>query len=534
MVGQDVSEKIAKLAAIVDSSEDAIISKTLDGIITSWNKAAEKMFGYSETDAIGKHISLIIPPDRLHEEDMIISRLRQGGRIDHFQTIRVSNTGRQISLSLSISPLRDDTGRIIGAAKIARDITKQKEDEKLIAQYVSRLEHINSIAKTLAGELDTETILQKTTDATTKLCGAAFGAFFYNKTDSTGESYLLYTLSGAPREAFDKFGMPRNTAVFDMTFSGKGILRSDDITKDHRYGKNSPHHGMPAGHLPVVSYLAVPVFSQSGVVIGGLFFGHPDVGVFKKEHEVLVEAVASQAGVALENAKLYQEVKSLNARKDEFIAFTSHELKTPLTTLMGYIQILGQMPSMTEQLIPKMEKQANRLSAIISDLLDISRIQADRLQLDLSKVSLWSLVKESVEAAWQLSSFHEIEFELPAEDLFLKIDNGKINQVLVNILSNAIKYSPGNKKIILRADRIGDEVKISVQDHGIGISKQDIGRIFDQFYRVRKHEANVEGLGLGLYLCKEFVEAHHGKISAESSEGKGTTVQIVLPINLIE
>jgi PAS domain S-box-containing protein len=534
MFEEDFSGKIAKLAAIVDSSEDAIISKTLDGIITSWNKAAERMFGYSETEAVGKHISLIIPADRLQEEDMIISRLREGGRIDHFQTIRVSNTGKQLTLSLSISPLKNDQGKIIGAAKIARDITKQKEDEKLIAQYVSRLELINSIAKTLAGELNTESILQKTTDATTKLCGAAFGAFFYNKIDSRGESYLLYTLSGAPREAFDKFGMPRNTEVFDMTFSGKGILRSDDITKDYRYGNNSPHKGMPAGHLPVVSYLAVPVFSQAGVVIGGLFFGHPEVGIFKQEHEVLVEAVASQAGVALDNAKLYHEVKSLNARKDEFIAFTSHELKTPLTTLTGYIQLLGQMPGMVEQLIPKMEKQAHRLSAIISDLLDISRIQADKLELDLSKVSLWSLVKESVESAKQLSSFHEIECELPAEDLFLKIDNGKINQVLVNILSNAIKYSPDSKKIIVRADRIGDEVKISVQDYGIGISKEDIGQIFDQFYRARKHETNVEGLGLGLYLCKEFVEAHHGKILAESSEGNGTTVEIVLPINLIE
>src|SRR5947207_2738296 len=166
---QTNTERMAILAAIIESSDDAIISKHLNGIITSWNKGAQTIFGYAEAEAIGQHISLIIPKDRLEEEEMIISKLRKGERIEHYQTKRITKSGKEVILSLSISPIHDEKGKVIGASKIARDITRQKESEKLIEQYVSRLELLNVTGKTLAAELDTNTILQKVTDATTKL-----------------------------------------------------------------------------------------------------------------------------------------------------------------------------------------------------------------------------------------------------------------------------------------------------------------------------------------------------------------------------
>jgi len=530
---QTTSERMATLAAIIESSDDAIISKQLNGIITSWNKGAETIFGYTEAEAMGQHISFLIPKDRLDEEEMIISKLRQGERIEHYQTIRITKSGKEVTISLSVSPIHDETGEVIGASKIARDITKQKETEKLIAQYVYRLELLNVTGKALFAELDTNVILQKVTDATTDLSGAAFGAFFYNKTDSKGGSYLLYAISGAPREAFEKLGMPRNTAIFETTFNGHGILRSDDITKDPRYGKNSPHKGMPAGHLPVVSYLAVPVFSPAGIVIGGLFFGHPKPAMFTKEHEVLVESIASQAAISLENARLYQEVQKLNAKKDEFIGFASHELRTPLTTVTGYLQLVEESPDLIRHVMPKLKKQVSRLVAIISDLLDISKIQADKLELNQTTITLRSLIKESVDSARQLSADHQIEYKIPNEELFLYGDATKINQVLLNILSNAIKYSPNNKEIEVNAERFGDEVKISISDHGKGIAKEHLDQVFTQFYRVASTDGHTEGLGLGLFLCKEYVEAHHGKIWAESEVGKGTTIHLMLPITKV-
>lgn len=179
------------------------------------------------------------------------------------------------------------------------DISAQKISER-------RLETVNRVAQVLSSELDLERTVQLVTDIATELCGAKFGSFFYNVTNDSGESYYLFTLSGAPREAFERFGMPRNTAVFAPTFAGKGIVRSADIRKDPRYGKSEPHYGMPKGHLPVVSYLAVPVISRTGEVHGGLFFGHDQPGVFTEEMEKLVSAIAVHAAIAIDNGRLMQ------------------------------------------------------------------------------------------------------------------------------------------------------------------------------------------------------------------------------------
>jgi len=165
----------------------------------------------------------------------------------------------------------------------------------------------------LAAEIDLEPLVQSVTDAATELTGAGFGAFFYNVTDDSGEAYLLYTLSGASRETFAEFPNPRNTAVFAPTFSGEGIVRSGDIRKDPRYGRNAPNKGPPLGHLPVVSYLAVPVVVPGGEVIGGIFLGHPEPDRFTEQHEAIAAGIAKQAAVAFEKARLYEASRKAEA-----------------------------------------------------------------------------------------------------------------------------------------------------------------------------------------------------------------------------
>ena len=404
-------EKSAKLAAIVESSDDAIISKTLNGIITSWNYAAEQLFGYREKEVIGKSITILIPEDRLEEERLILERIRQGKKVDHYVTFRLTKSGLEIPVSLTISPIKNNSGKVIGASKIVRNNARQKMAETQLLRYAENLELLNAVGKVISERLDVEDILQKVTDATTQLTGAAFGAFFYNKLDDKGESYMLFALSGAPREAFEKFGMPRNTALFHSTFMGEGIVRSDDITKDPRYGHNAPHFGMPKGHLPVVSYLAVPVISKSGSVIGGLFYGHPDEGKFTREHEQLVSGVATQATVALDNAKLYEEIQKLNDKKDEFIGLASHELKTPVTSLSGYLQILNRALPETDRNKPFVQKalrQVNKLSELISDLLDVSKIETGHLPLSFTKFDLVHLVLEVIELTQYSTKTHRI------------------------------------------------------------------------------------------------------------------------------
>ena len=175
-----------------------------------------------------------------------------------------------------------------------------------VREEARALEVLNRTGTAVAAEHDLEKLVQMVTDAGVELSHAAFGAFFYNVIREDGEAYTLYTLSGAPREAFEKFPMPRNTAIFEPTFRGRGPVRSDDILADRRYGKSAPYHGMPKGHLPVRSYLAVPVTSRSGEVLGGLFFGHSQPSVFNERAERIVTALAAQAAVAIDNARLYQ------------------------------------------------------------------------------------------------------------------------------------------------------------------------------------------------------------------------------------
>jgi PAS domain S-box-containing protein len=523
----------AMLAAIIQSSEDAIVSKTLDGIITSWNTSAVDLFGFSQDEAVGSHISIIIPEDRLSEETLIISKVRNSERVEHFETIRRTKSNEEIPISVTVSPILNEQGKVIGASKIARDIRRQKIAEERLQNYAEHMEILNSIGQTISADLDTQSILQKVTDATTQLTGAAFGAFFHNLVNEKGESYTLYTLSGAPREAFEKFGMPRNTAVFGATFNGEGIVRVDDITKDPRYGHNAPHNGMPEGHLPVVSYLAVPVKAKTGEVIGGLFFGHPKPGIFKKEHEQLIAGVAAQASVALDNAKLYDEIKKLNAKKDEFIGLASHELKTPVTSINGYLQIIQKsMPAddRNKNFVGKALSQVGKLTTLISDLLDVSKIQTGKLPFSYTTFDMVELLNDVTDMMQQTYNSHKIELNYSTHPIIIKADHQRMEQVIINLITNAAKYSPGTDKIVITASVSDNKLQVGVKDFGIGIAKDQQDRIFSRFYRVENLASHMSGLGIGLYICHEIISRHKGHMRVESELGKGSTFSFELPL----
>lgn len=358
----DISERkrtedaAQRLAVIVESSEDAIIGMTVDGVITSWNEAAERMFGYRTEEIIGRTVEMLIPPERRDEEIDTISRLRAGRRIEHYETARQRKDGSLLEVALTVSPIRQLDGTIVGASKIARDITAQKASQALLVRHAQRLAILNRVTKIISRDLDLERIVQAVTDIATELAGAKFGAFFYNVMDADGESYQLYTLSGAPRAAFESFGMPRATAIFKPTFDGTEIIRSNDIRLDPRYAQNPPHRGMPEGHLPVVSYLAVPVRLSTGVVIGGLFFGHDEPGKFDEDCEALISAVAAQAA-AIENARLHQAARSeIDQRKraeaatELLLGEIKHRVKNTLATVQA-------MASQTFRKAPVEEKE---------------------------------------------------------------------------------------------------------------------------------------------------------------------------------
>jgi PAS domain S-box-containing protein len=242
-------------------------------------------------------------------------------------------------------PRRDASGHMRGYVGMGLDVTETRRVEAELRDETRRLETLNRTGAAIAGELDLQRLVQTVTDAGVELTGAQFGAFFYNVMNQAGEAYMLYALSGADRSQFDRFGMPRATAVFHPTFVGEGIIRSDDITKDPRYGKSAPHHGMPEGHLAVRSYLAVPVTSRSGEVLGGLFFGHPEPGRFSERHERLLLGIAPQAAVAIDNARLFTEAQreiEQRRRAENHQRLLVNELNHRVKNTLAIVQSLAQ------------------------------------------------------------------------------------------------------------------------------------------------------------------------------------------------
>lgn len=554
----DQAATASRLAAIIESADDAIISKTLDGTITSWNSAAERIFGYTPEEAIGQSVLMLIPPDHHDEEPAIIERIRSGEKVDHYETVRVTKEGRLINISLSVSPIRSADGTIVGASKIARDITAWKDVETRLQEQAETLETINRLGRALSAELDQEKLVQGITDAATDLTGARFGAFFYNVYTEEADSYLLYSLSGVPREAFERFPMPRATEVFGPTFRGEGTVRSDNIKKDPRYGKNSPYKGMPPGHLPVTSYLAVPVVSRSGDVIGGLFFGHPDPAVFTERHERIIEGLAAQAAIAMDNSRLYersqkavrerdellereQEARKMaevaSRSKDEFLSLLSHELRTPLNAILGWSRMLESGPLEPEVFsrgVETINRSAKLQARLIEDMLDISRIISGKLRLDAQPVDLTAVINHAVDTLRPAAEAKEIR-------VYVVLDFGagtilgdpvRLQQVVWNLLSNAIKFTQKLGSIRVSLERVNSHIELSVSDTGPGIDEDFLPFVFDRF---RQGDASSSkkfaGLGLGLAIVRQLVELHGGTVEAANrTDEKGAIFTVKLPV----
>ncbi len=298
----------SRLAAIVEQSRDFIGIADPEGRVIFLNEAGQALVGLEHLDAtLGTGFADYFPfEEQATRRDVVLPAVERDGYWEGELRFRNFATGASIPVLYNIFPVRDPDGAIAGYGTVTRDLTERKRAEDALREETRRLETLNRTGAAIAAELDLERVVQGVTDAGVELTGAQFGAFFHNVLNEAGESYMLYSLSGVDRSSFQDLPMPRATAVFQPTFQGKGVLRSDDILADPRYGRSAPHHGMPKGHLPVRSYLSVPVISRSGEVLGGLFFGHPEPGRFSEQHERLMLGIAAQAAVAIDNARLYQ------------------------------------------------------------------------------------------------------------------------------------------------------------------------------------------------------------------------------------
>jgi PAS domain S-box-containing protein len=539
-IARDITDQ-KRLSAIVDSSDDAIVSKTLDGIVTSWNAASERMFGYSAEEMIGQSIRRIIPPDRQSEEDLVIDHIRRGEKVDHFETIRQHKDGSLVAISLTVSPIRDERGFVVGASKIARDIRDRRAAEAERTRLLALAEQnaritatLNEIGTTVASALDRDAVAQAVTDAATAVTGAQVGAFFYNVADN-GESYTLNKISGAPRDRFSGFPLPPNTKDFGPTFH-LGVVRSDDVTRDPRYEPTASRDRQSAGHLRVRSYLAVPVKARSGEAIGGLFFGHEQAGRFTTDHERLAVGISSWASVALENARLYLAAQDASRLKDEFLATLSHELRTPLNAILGYARLIRSgvlIGDKQPRAIETIERNAASLTHIVEDVLDVSRIISGKMRLHIQTVETGDVVRGAVEAVLPGAEAKGVAIDLilPGGPAPVSGDPERLQQVVWNLLSNAVKFTARGGNVQVQLTVSDSDVDIIVSDTGIGIRPEFLPHIFERF---RQADAGMTrergGLGLGLAIARQLVETHGGTLrGASPGPGQGSTFTIKLP-----
>lgn len=396
------------------------------------------------------------------------------------------------------------------------------------------------IGQSLVAEQDIDSLLQHVTDIATELTKAQFGAFFFNAVSPAGDAYQLYTLSGAPKSAFSRYPMPRSTGIFRPTFEGEGPVRLADVREDPRYGQNPPYHGPPEGHLPVRSYLAVPVCSPHGKVHGGLFFGHGEIGVFDESAERLAVAVAAFAAIGIDNALLHERTRQEIRGRDEFLAAAAHDLRTPLTVISARAQILarraeggpvqeGLILDATQRIVRSVETLTHR----IDWLTDVARTHmGGRLELRLEEIDLRELVALVVADYGPAAEKHVFSVELPADLPCVQADPDRIRRVLENLVNNAVKYSPdgGRVSIRLEVDPEGPCVRIAVSDEGVGIPAQDLPHLFEPFHRGRNVPRQVAGSGIGLATAQRIVDEHGGRIGVESEPGLGTTFTVWLPV----
>ena len=536
------------------------------GALIDANAAFLRMGGYSRDDMASGRLTweTLTPPEYVQEWQHALAELRAGGEANPYEKEYIRRDGTRW-WGLVAAKLMPD-GSIF---KFVIDISARKAAEAALLENSRALGALNEVAAATAAEKDLHTIVQNVTDAGVALSGAAFGAFFYNVSDEQGEGYMLYSLSGVAQSAFDKFAMPRNTAIFGPTFRGEGVIRSDDITQDPRYGQNAPNKGMPEGHLPVASYLAVPVVARDGDVIGGLLFGHPEPARFKAEHEKLMTGLAAHAAIAIENARLLTRIRDANDTLEQRVAERTaelteahdalrqaqkmeavgqltggiaHDFNNLLAGISGSLEIIERRLSEGRRdgiarYITGAQASAQRAAALTQRLLAFSRRQTlDPKPTDINRLvfGMEELIRRTVGPSIAVEV-------VGAAGLWPAcVDAAQLENALLNLAINARDAMPDGGQLTIETankwidDRGGRErelapgqyLSICVSDSGTGIPPDVIDRIFDPFFTTKPIG---QGTGLGLSMIHGFVRQSGGQVRVYTEPGQGTTMCLYFP-----
>jgi len=619
-----------RLAAIVESSDDAIISKDLNAIINSWNKGAERIFGFTAEEAIGKPITILIPLDRRDEETEILARIRRGERIEQFETVRQRKDGSLINVSLTVSPIKDDHGKIIGASKIARDITQSKEARERLQRALDFDETVMSSMGEGLYTVDTEGRLTFMNPAAQRILGwtldELLGRCMHDVTHHTrpdgtpfpGEDCAGFQVlrEGKTLTEYQDVFIRKDGTFFDVVYSSSALRSGDKITglvvvfRDVTERKRAGQEIRFQARLLDAVEQAVIATDLNGTVIFWNSFAEtlygwpaaealganildltPSPALREKASEILESLKSGQSwtgefevqrrdgtffpamvtdspiinsegelvgfvGVSTDNTlrrraeeerenlllrerEARAESEAANRLKDEFLATLSHELRNPLNVVIGYSEILRR--SGETQKHPFVIKAAETIrrnalaqSQLVSDLLDLSRLQMGKLSLDRQPVSLSTVITEAVEtvSADARAKGIALRINLASEILFVDGDAIRLGQIAWNLLNNAVKFTPANGEITVTLDQEGDQARLVVADTGQGIAPQFLPQVFEMF---RQEDASSSrrqgGMGIGLALVRQLTELHEGRVQADSAGvDRGARFTVWIPL----
>jgi len=628
---RDVSQiALLRLAAIVESSDDAIVSKDLNGIINTWNKGAERILGFAADEVIGLPVTILIPPDRQAEETEILDRIRNGQRIEHFETVRRRKDGSLINVSLTVSPIKNKDGKIIGASKIARDITQSKEareklqraldfDQTVMLSMGEGLYTVDTHGRVTFMNPAAERILGWKLD---EIIGRNMHGVVHHS-HSNGTPFPAEECAGLQVlrdgkmliEHPDSF-IRKDGAFFDVVYSSSVLRSGDEITgvvvvfRDITERKRAEEEIRFQARLLDAVEQSVIATDLSGTIIFWNSFAEalygwpaaealganildviPSPTLRERATEIFASLQAGQSwsgefevqrrdgtsfpalindspiinakgeligivGVSTDNTLRRQaeeererllfrerearaEAEGANRLKDEFLATLSHELRNPLNVVIGYSEILrrsdeSQPYSFVVKAAETIRRNALAQAQLVSDLLDLSRLQMGKLSLDRQPVSLSTVVTEAIETVGTELKAKSISLfvELDPEILVVEGDSVRLGQVAWNLLNNAVKFTPANGQINVTLSHEGNEAKLVVGDSGQGVAAEFLPHVFEIFRQADASSARKQGgMGIGLALVKQITELHDGRVEADSAGvDRGASFTVWIPL----
>jgi PAS domain S-box-containing protein len=527
-------EALQRLASIVENSEDAIIGKSIDGLITSWNAAAEKLYGYSAEEVIGKDIRIIVPAENRDELSELMKRLAAGETIEPLDTIRQRKDGSLVHVSLQISPIRDVHGDVVGVSKIDRDISERKTTEEALAM-LARTSNV------LAALTDRDSALQRAVSTMVPFFADFCVAHTLDDDGNMREPVLCHRNP-------DKERLLKELLLCGpIDWNPHATTGNSNRIRQTEYLADVPDRLLAsiarnARYLELIrtlnprSVINVRLVIRDRV-IGAICFVVSDSGRRYMPRDVgFAEDLARRVATAIDNSELLESVRAADRQKDEFLAMLAHELRNPLAAI-SYANALIPASDADSQpeLLDLVNRQVRNLSHLIDGLLDVSRISRDKIKLQKEHFDGVVVLRRAAEVLRPLveEKGHEFKMDIQAGSVSLFADVTRVEQILTNVLNNAIKYTPDGGRIWVTAFNQEKHFVIKVKDSGIGIPPETLPRIFDLFAQAEQGlDRSQGGLGIGLTIARKLAEIQGGTVTAASEGvGKGAEFTIRLPLS---